>query len=211
LSTRPESKDAPDYSGCKLGYSISTLVVCDDQRKIRYYLGGWPGSTHDNRVFRNSVLYHDNARFFSNNQYLLADTAYTNTTFMVSTYKKPNGGSLNNIEELFNTALARPRVLSEHCIGVWKGRFPFLKGIRMKITDDTNSLKHILRMLDTCVILHNFLIEQNDEPSESWMDVDGADDGGNVDDDGEQRTINPNQINDLRRQQLHDYVADYFV
>jgi hypothetical protein len=66
-------------------------------------------------------------------------------------------------------------------------------------------------MLDTCVILHNFLIEQNDEPSESWMDVDGADDGGNVDDDGEQRTINPNQINDLRRQQLRDYVADYFV
>jgi DDE superfamily endonuclease len=75
--------------------------------------------------------------------------------FMVSTYKKPNGETLNDIEELFNTAVARKILLSEHCIGVWKGRFPFLKGIRMKITEDSDSLKHILRMLDTCVILHN--------------------------------------------------------
>jgi DDE superfamily endonuclease len=129
---------------------------------------------------------------------------------MVSTYKKPNGGTLGNIEELFNTAVAQPRVLSEHCIGIWKGRFPFLKGIRMKITDDPDSLKHILRMLDTCVILHNLLIDQNDEPSEDWMDEPGTDENSD-DDDGGERTINANQMNNLRRRELRDYIADYYM
>ena len=114
-------------------------------------------------------------------------------------------------EEKFNTALARPRVLSEHCIGIWKGRFPFLKGIRMKITDDTNSLKHILRMIDVCVILHNFLLEQNDEAPVDWMDVSRDDDDDEEEPDGADRNIQPNQLHDQKRQELRDYIADYYV
>lgn len=50
LAFEPQTRDAPDYSGRKYGYSLSTIIVCDDQRLIRYYLTGWPGCTHDNRI-----------------------------------------------------------------------------------------------------------------------------------------------------------------
>ena len=39
----PERQDSPDFSGRKFAYSLSVLIVCDDQRLIRYYLAGWPG------------------------------------------------------------------------------------------------------------------------------------------------------------------------
>jgi hypothetical protein len=48
---RPETDDAPDYKGRKLGYTLTCMVICDDKRFIRYYLTGWPGSVHDNRIF----------------------------------------------------------------------------------------------------------------------------------------------------------------
>jgi hypothetical protein len=130
LHWRPESHDAPDYSGRKFGYSLSTLVVCDDRRKIRYYLAGWPGSAHDNRVFRNSLLYQESDKYFSRKQYLLGDSAYQSTSFIVSAYKKPPNGDMDDLDAMLNGALAKPRVISEHCIGIWKGRFPCLKSIR---------------------------------------------------------------------------------
>jgi DDE superfamily endonuclease len=51
LAFCPSSKDTPDYSGRKHAYSLSVMIVNDDQRMIRYYLSGWPGSFHDNRVW----------------------------------------------------------------------------------------------------------------------------------------------------------------
>ena len=52
-----QTEDVADYSRCKYGYSLSTLVVCDDTHHITYYVAGWPGSAHDNRVFCNSQMF----------------------------------------------------------------------------------------------------------------------------------------------------------
>ena len=89
LAFEPQTVDAPDYSGRKYGYSISTLVVNDNQKRIIYYLAGWPGSAHDNRIFRNSQLFQKPSEFFSSTQYLLGDSAFGCRPFMVSAYKKP--------------------------------------------------------------------------------------------------------------------------
>ena len=48
LAFEPETEDAPDYSGRKFGYSISTMIFCDHKRKVRHYTAGFPGSAHDN-------------------------------------------------------------------------------------------------------------------------------------------------------------------
>ena len=37
-------------------YSIFFKVVCDDNMLFTDVLAGWPGSVHDSRVLRNSVL-----------------------------------------------------------------------------------------------------------------------------------------------------------
>lgn len=64
LAFAPQTMDAPDYSGRKYGYSLTCLIVCDDQRLIRYYLAGWPSSAHDERVFRKTKLFRNPLRFF---------------------------------------------------------------------------------------------------------------------------------------------------
>lgn len=91
---------------------------------------------------------------------------------MVSTYKKPNNAVIPREHEVFNTALTAPRVSSEHTIAIWKGRFPWLQGIRMYITEEKESLHNILKVMDATVILHNFLMEEGetDFPDEWWDD-----------------------------------------
>ena len=50
----PQMEDVADYSGHKYGYSLDTLVVCDDMCCITYSVARWLGSAHDNQVFCNS-------------------------------------------------------------------------------------------------------------------------------------------------------------
>ena len=47
LTYAPQSKDTPDYPGWKHMYSLLVMIVNDDQKKIRAYLSGHPGSCHD--------------------------------------------------------------------------------------------------------------------------------------------------------------------
>ena len=54
-----------------------------------------------------------------------------------------------------------------------KGRFPWLRSIRMRITADKNSIKKILRLIKATIILHNMLIKfGEDTVEEDWVDYD---------------------------------------
>jgi hypothetical protein len=74
--------------------------------------------------------------------------------------------------ERFNTLMSKPRVISEHCIGLLKGRFPWLREIRVMI-NSKNDLKRILAYVDVCVILHNLLVKS--QVPEDWEDDDFSD------------------------------------
>ena len=82
---------------------------------------------------------------------------------MVPVSKKKNGVFLSADEERFNTILSQARILSENCIGLLKGRFPFLQSIRCRITNKKRSFKRVLRYLHVCIILHNLLIGWGDD------------------------------------------------
>jgi len=217
LLTKPETSDYSDYSGRKHQYSLSTLIFNDDKRRIRYFLAGWPGCSHDNRVFRNSNLYRNPTQYFTESEYSIADSALEPQPFMVPGYRKPVGGSLQPEHEKFNAELARPRVLSEHTIGLWKNRFPWLRSIRAKITMKKRSLMTILAYIEATVILHNFLIEENEE----WDDDDKSETTTvgsykSVGDDGLstwQLSLDRRQISekDIRRRQLVCYINDNFL
>jgi hypothetical protein len=210
LAFCPSSKDAPDYSGRKHAYSLSVMIVNDDQRMIRYYLSGWPGSSHDNRVWSNSDLCQRPKEFFSERQYLLGDSAYENSWFMVSSYKCPKGMELARPQELFNAALAKPRISAEHTIGMLKGRFPWLRSIRMKINENKKSLKIILKYIDVCVILHNLLIQQKDPVCPEWLNENDLQDP--LEDYKELNVSIPHHApKDTRRQQLTNYINEQYV
>lgn len=170
LAFEPETEDAPDYNGRKFQYSLSTMIICDHKRRIRHYLAGFPGSAHDNRIFKETQLARFPNNHFDPQQYLLGDSAFENSWFMVSSYKRLPNQLMGYYEEKFNDQLARLRFISEHCIGILKGRFPWLRQIRLKITEDDESLKRIMQLIEATVILHNMLIEFREEEVKEWID-----------------------------------------
>jgi len=144
LAFEPETEDAPDYKGRKHTYTLTVMIICDYDRKIRYYHSGYPGSAHDNRVYRNMDLYQNPKKHFSENEFNLGDSAFANSPFMVSSFKKQSGEEIPEEHERFNKLLSKVRMRSKHTIGILKGRFPWLQSIRMKITKKKRSLRRIL-------------------------------------------------------------------
>jgi hypothetical protein len=171
LDFRPE-KYYECYYSRKSCYALNLMVVCDDNRRITYYYAGWPGSTHDNRVWRNSKLYLERHKYFSHMEYLLGDCAYSHSSIMVQAFKKHSAtASLSREEHNFNTMLAQVRISSEHCIGVLKGRFACLKRNDIQFKDGKKEVKDLINIITSCVILHNLMINYSepDIPKE-WYD-----------------------------------------
>jgi hypothetical protein len=143
LTYEPQSSDTPDYHGQKYQYSMTTMIVCDDERLVRYRLAGFPGCVHNNRVYKSTVLFQNLEKFFGTRYFLLSDSALSNSRSVVSSFKCTSGHLLPPDCKRFNKILAKPRVITEHTIGMLKGRFQFLKSMPMKITEQKKSVKNL--------------------------------------------------------------------
>ena len=90
---------------------------------------------------------------------------------MVQAFKKGRGeANLPIRKEKFNTLLAEIRIKSEHCIGILKGRFPCLRRLHVWIKDGRKQVKHIVDLITSCVIIHNLLIDYDDDVPLKWYD-----------------------------------------
>ena len=85
----------------------------------------------------------------------------------MTSYKYSSRHSLIREQEKFNTLLSKPRVLAEHTIGMLKERFQFLRRIPKQFTSKTSSLRG--RIIDCRMILHNLLLDCDDEIPEQWI------------------------------------------
>jgi hypothetical protein len=171
LDFRPEQFHECYYSR-KSCYALNVMVICDDKKRVTFYLAGWPGSTHDNRVFRNSKLFRNRIEYFSRFEYLLGDSAYSCSSVMVQAFKKHAGcARLPREQEIFNTRLAKVRIASEHCIGILKGRFGCLKRNNIKFKKTNKEVKELVNIIGACIVLHNLLINYDeDDIPKSWYD-----------------------------------------
>ena len=106
-------------------------------------------------------MFQNPTKYFTHQQYLLGDSAYECCPFIVSAYKRPQGSSIPHEQEMFNTALSKSQVESEHAIGMWKGRFPWLHSIPMIMKQLTQKQDWLTfwKLSNACGILQNFLIE----------------------------------------------------
>ncbi len=160
------------YFSRKQLYALTFLVVCDDQRNILYVYGGYPGSTHDNRMWKECSLFRNRDMFFSRGEYLAGDAAFSKSNVMVQTFKRVARRALTSIQEFFNYKLSSVRVISEHTIGILKGRFPCLKKINIKVKDGED-VKKICDMFKACSIIHNIFNqdkENNNLVPQEWYD-----------------------------------------
>ena len=207
LAFKPARDDFPDFKGRKLLYTLTVMIVNDHLLRIRYYNAGWPGNVHDERVFKNCDLARHPDDYFDVMQFLIGDSAFTPRPFMVPVFKKKTGGFLSAEEERFNTILSQARILSENCIGLLKGRFPFLRSIRCRITRKKRSFKRVLRYLRVCIILHNLLIGWGDDHELTCGDDDEY--LSDIDADNELNKATPPEAGgDRRRDQLFHWMME---
>ncbi|EJK67067.1 hypothetical protein THAOC_11945 [Thalassiosira oceanica] len=216
LAIEPSCDDAADYHGRKFRYSLSVMVICDDRRKIRAYLSGFAGCCHDNRIWQFMDQHTQQEKHFAIVEYILCDTAFEPGNHAIPAFKAVRGQVLDRKENKFNFAMAKPRVISEHTNGIWKGRFPWLRHIRMQITNERKSLKRILRYIEATVVLHNVLIDLGaDARGDDWDcedDLTDIDEPDRAPDDLELYGLDhvvPRGLNKgTRREQLKEFIWD---
>ena len=77
----------------------------------------------------------------------------------------------------------------------------------MKITDDDKSMTNILRVIKVTIILHNFLIEENDSFEDSWKEMENTSDFDEAEAEDYHDELNQPAILDtqLHREQLLNY------
>ncbi|KAE9305281.1 hypothetical protein PR003_g21538 [Phytophthora rubi] len=203
LEFKPETKGEAYYSR-KGYYAVNALVMCDDVARVRQIVVGWPGSVHDNRVWRNSPQNQNKDVFFQDSEYILGDSAFQASRVMIPAFKKPAGGVMDPSHAYFNTQLAKVRIKSEHCIGLVKTRFQYLKGIRSKLKRRRH-LRKIIRYVTCACILHNLLIA---EPvPEQWESEIRT--SGNLEEDDELNMAVPTETDgEMRRNQLLAYLLE---
>ena len=208
LATTPQRDDAPDFQGRKGSYTLTCLIANDHRKRIRYYHLGWPGSTHDDRVLTNSWLAKNWREAFGTSGIALGDCAYAPRDWLVPAFKKPTGVCMPQEKSGFNSLLARPRVTSEHTIGILKGRFPFLRSIRIRLTSDKKTMQKIQKYVAVTIILHNLLIGWDDDEWE-LEDDDNISTTTDISDSNElNQPIEDGSTSDTRRQQLFAYYLE---
>jgi hypothetical protein len=214
LQMKPEGPNAPDYYGRKGNSTLSTLIICSDDRRILFHHSGWAGSVHDSRIYKDTAMYQQPYDYFSEGEYIIGDSAFKNTNYMVTPYRKVKGqAELTRNKNRFNGRITHVRVVSEHTIGILKGRFLFLRCIPIRLRDHDDSLLTIVRYIEACCILHNVLhpstpMEEMDRFRREHRDWELQNDNG---DNNQQRQQwqhreREQQGGDIRRQILFNYM-----
>ncbi|OCF35801.1 hypothetical protein I316_02294 [Kwoniella heveanensis BCC8398] len=160
----PAREDKQDYYSYKRRYRFSICAICDHNYLLRQVLYGFTASQHDTTVFESTKVAKYPEKFFSTNEFLLADSAYTPSKYTVPLFKCEKGNpNLERDEQLFNTSLAKARVAIEHAFGILKGRWQSLRGLRVMIRDKEDEARATC-WIRACVLLHNMLIT-----SSAWV------------------------------------------
>lgn len=151
-----------EFFNRKSQYSLNTVGVCDDTRKIRYLASGFHGSSHDMKCLTESQFHLNTESFFSGEQYVLGDGGYKPYHYLVPISRKPPRKTMTKSNEKFGTYIAMMRIKIEHSFGILKERLQSLKKIPTKIRNRKDMLK-ACRWIQVCVLINNFLLEQTDD------------------------------------------------
>lgn len=154
--THIEIKKPRMYGDCYInrkGFpSINVQMTCDADEKITSVDASWPGSTHDSRIWRRSIISNEISKY-NGTACLLADSGYGITPWILTPFKLP---PRTQEQVAFNKQHSKERVTIERIFGQLKMRFPILANVcRVK-------LDKVPKVIVACVVLHNIGKEIND-------------------------------------------------
>ena len=161
-----KSKDKYDdelFFNRKKRYALNLYAVCDFNKRINYSLTEWSNSQHDQRIFATDDLHKTSTTFFSEDQYVLEDSVYINSIYLMTLYKTSH---IRDSEiRRFNRRLSRVRIDIEHTFDILKDRWKSLIGLRLRVRNKRSYI-YAIRWITACVILHNILLNMKDDWNE---------------------------------------------
>ncbi|XP_071652749.1 putative nuclease HARBI1 [Temnothorax longispinosus] len=143
------------YRNRKGYFSLNVQTVVGPRMEFLDIVPEWPGSAHDSRIFRTSLLY---IRYIENqlDGILVGDRGYPCLPFLMTPVSNPR----TDEETCYNNIQCRTRLIVERTYGVWKRRFPCLsRGLTTKLITSTT-------IVVACAVLHNMSLIFNDVLSE---------------------------------------------
>lgn len=150
--------------------------ICDSECRFTDVFAGWPGRSHDARVFSRSTIgnrvlnstlvpgQNTLARTINGQAiepFLIGDPAYPLCKQLLKDY---SGVNLTQEQEYFNYRLNRARIQIERAFGILKGRWRCL--LHPLECDLQNVVQHAIA---SC-ILHNICIDGNANYPQEWHD-----------------------------------------
>lgn len=135
---------------------ISLQLVCDHHTLIIHCFAGFPGSVHDQRVFRHSEVanFLNTIEKFPENSHILGDAAYELHQHLLTPFR--DNGHLTERQKNYNYRHAR--VVVERCIGSLKGRMRSLLD-RLPMARIDLMAEYIV----ACCVIHNICTLRRDE------------------------------------------------
>lgn len=147
------------YSTYKKNYAVKWQVTCDMSKRVRNLKAVVYGAIHDATIFKATGLHQSPDLYFSDQEYIIGDSAYPLSTRCVTPYKINNRFVTEEHRRMFNKTFSKYRVRVEHCIGEIKKRFPSLDKLPVKIKSE-NDIALCSRWVSVAAMLHNFAKDQ---------------------------------------------------
>ncbi|KMQ87376.1 nuclease harbi1 [Lasius niger] len=148
-----------DYCNRKRFFSIVLQGVVDADMKFTNIYCGEPGSLHDARVLRRSLLYdtaqNDMENIFPNETCIIGDSAYPSLPWLVLPFR--DNGPLTAQQSEFNFLHSSTRMAVERAFGYLKGRFRRLRFLELL------DIQFIPKLITAACIMHNITIKENNE------------------------------------------------
>ena len=202
IAIKAPSQRPTNYINRKGFHSIVLQAVCDNRMLFTDCFVGWPGSVHDSRDYRNSLLFHAaESRYFNifpMDSFLVGDAAYPLSKWTITPFR--DTGHLSKKVTYYNFAQSSTRIVIEQAFAALKGLFR-----RLKYTDmDSTSL--ISDVVLTVCTFHNVCILGEDNLEDFIEDIE---EGGRQIHNADNYTSTRVQI-DTEGKQKRQTIADKF-
>ena len=147
-------------------HSLNIQLICNAECKIINCVVKWPGSTHDAKILRESLIY----REFEEGLHegiILGDSGYPLRHWLMTPILAPKCRD----EERYNGSHRTTRTVIERCNGILKRRFHCLHG-ELRVSPE-----RACKIITACIILHNRAVEYKHPVDEEDITVEPFDDG----------------------------------
>ncbi|XP_061444666.1 uncharacterized protein LOC133366041 [Rhineura floridana] len=161
---------AAEYVNTKGYYSMALQALVDHQGKFTHLSAGWPGKTHEAKIFNKSTLFtkgQEGTLFalgpvdingVSVPRVILGGPAYPLLPWLMVPYTE----DLDSAKETFNATLNQCQEPLEEAFSRLKGRWRCLTG------RNDCAVENLPRLISACCVLHNICEEKGEAYKETW-------------------------------------------